>query len=94
MFPELPLDLFHFPINRLRRQQGNSVYLKLNYKPFSSEIVNQAFQILNQTITQNVGFEVLSAVDTKSSVFWDITPYSPLNINRRFVGTCCFHLER
>jgi hypothetical protein len=28
----------------------------------------------------------------KSSVFWDITPSSPLKINRRFGGTCRLHL--
>jgi hypothetical protein len=36
--------------------------------------------------------------DPKSIIFWDITPYSPLSVNRRFVGTyrlekisTCFH---
>jgi hypothetical protein len=29
----------------------------------------------------NVGFEVLTAVVMKNTVFWDITPYSPLKIN-------------
>jgi hypothetical protein len=33
------------------------------------------------------GFEVLTAVVMKSTIFWDITPYSPLKINRRFGGT-------
>jgi hypothetical protein len=31
-----------------------------------------------------VGFEVLMAVVTKSSIFWDITQCSPLKLNRRF----------
>jgi hypothetical protein len=30
-----------------------------------------------------VGFEVLTPVVMKSSVFWDITPCSPLKVNRR-----------
>jgi hypothetical protein len=41
-----------------------------------------------------LGFEVLTAVVMKSSVFWDITPCSPLKVNQRFRGTCCFHHRR
>jgi hypothetical protein len=29
---------------------------------------------------KDVGFEVLTAVVMKSSIFWDITPCSPLNV--------------
>jgi hypothetical protein len=29
----------------------------------------------------------------KSTIFWDITPCSPLKINGRFGGTCHFHLQ-
>jgi hypothetical protein len=29
----------------------------------------------------------------RSSVFWDITPCSPLNVNRRFGRTCRLHLQ-
>jgi hypothetical protein len=28
-----------------------------------------------------------------SSIFWDITPPSPLKINQRFGGTCRLHLQ-
>jgi hypothetical protein len=35
-----------------------------------------------------VGFEIFRAVVIKRSVFWDITPCRPLNVNRRFSGTC------
>jgi hypothetical protein len=35
----------------------------------------------------NKGFEVLTAAIMKISVFWDITPCSPLKVNRRFRGT-------
>jgi hypothetical protein len=34
-----------------------------------------------------IAFEVLTAVFMKSSIFWDITPCSPLEVNRRFEGT-------
>jgi hypothetical protein len=39
------------------------------------------------------GSEVLSAVVMKSSVFWDTTPSSPLNVNRCFGGTNRLHLQ-
>jgi hypothetical protein len=29
----------------------------------------------------NVGFEVLTAVVMKSSIFWDVMPCSPLKVN-------------
>jgi hypothetical protein len=41
----------------------------------------------------NVGFEVLTAVVMKSTIFWDITPCSPLKVNRRFGGTHRLHLQ-
>jgi hypothetical protein len=40
-----------------------------------------------------VGFEVFTAVVIKSTVFWDITPCSPLKVNRRFGGTYSLYLE-
>jgi hypothetical protein len=40
-----------------------------------------------------VGFEVLTAVIMKSTIFWDITPCSLLRVNRRFGGTYCLHLQ-
>jgi hypothetical protein len=39
-----------------------------------------------------VGFEVLTAVVMKSSIFWDITPCSPLKVNRLFGKVVCLHL--
>jgi hypothetical protein len=40
-----------------------------------------------------VGLEFLTPVVIKSSVFWDMTPCSPLKTNRRFGGTCRLHLQ-
>jgi hypothetical protein len=39
-------------------------------------------------------FEVLSAVVMKSSVFWDITPCSPLKVNQHLRGTCQLAFNR
>jgi hypothetical protein len=41
----------------------------------------------------DVGFEVLTAVVMKSTVFWDVTPYSPLEVNRCFGGTYHLHFQ-
>jgi hypothetical protein len=38
-------------------------------------------------------YEVPLPDSMKSSVFWDITPCSPLKANRRFGGTCRLHLQ-
>jgi hypothetical protein len=40
-----------------------------------------------------VGFEVLTAVVTNSTIFWHITPCSPLSVNRRFGGKYRLHLQ-
>jgi hypothetical protein len=40
-----------------------------------------------------VGFEVLTVVIMKSIIFWDITPYSTLSVNRCFGGTYRLHLQ-
>jgi hypothetical protein len=40
-----------------------------------------------------VGFEVLTVVVMKSSVFWYITPCGPLKVNRHFGGTRHHHLK-
>jgi hypothetical protein len=44
-------------------------------------------------MSKNVGFEVLTAVVMKSSMFWDKTPCSALKVKRRFGGTCRLHLQ-
>jgi hypothetical protein len=33
--------------------------------------------------TSNIGFEVLTVVAMKSTIFWDITTRSPLKVNQR-----------
>jgi hypothetical protein len=40
-----------------------------------------------------VGFEVLTAVVAKSSVFWYIMPFSLLEVHQRFGGTCHLHFQ-
>jgi hypothetical protein len=38
-------------------------------------------------------FEVLTAAVTKSTILWDITPCSPLSVNRRFWETYRLHIQ-
>jgi hypothetical protein len=40
-----------------------------------------------------VGFEVLTPVVMKSTIFWDMTPWSPLSVNRCFGLTYRLHLQ-
>jgi hypothetical protein len=40
-----------------------------------------------------VGFEVLTAVVMKSTIFWNLTPCSPLSVNRLFGETYRLHLQ-
>jgi hypothetical protein len=49
--------------------------------------------IREESVLAYVGSEVLTAVVMRSSIFWHITPCSPLKINRRFEGICVFHLQ-
>jgi hypothetical protein len=46
-----------------------------------------------ETAWQLVGFEALTEVTMKISVFWITTVYSPVSVNRRFGGTCCLYLQ-
>jgi hypothetical protein len=43
--------------------------------------------------SQEAGFEVLRAVFMKSTIFWDITPYSLLKVNRHFGGKYLIQLH-
>jgi hypothetical protein len=52
------------------------------------------YKILENKMLINIaGFEVLTAVIIKSSIFWDITPYSPLKVNRCFGGICHLYFQ-
>jgi hypothetical protein len=48
---------------------------------------------INRELDYYLGFEVLTAVVMKSTIFWDITACSPLKANRRYGGIYCLHLQ-
>jgi hypothetical protein len=47
---------------------------------------------LNNNLHSFVGFEVFAAVSMKNAVLWNVAPCGFI-INRRFGGTCRFHLQ-
>jgi hypothetical protein len=46
-----------------------------------------------QNSAAHVGFEVLTTVVMKNTIFWDIMPCSPLSVNRRFGEIYRLHLQ-
>jgi hypothetical protein len=75
-------------------------YLLMNHPKVILKSASSFFQVffsqkispLQPCVYSYFGSEVLTAVVMKSSAFWDITPCSPLRVNRRFGETCRFHL--
>jgi hypothetical protein len=55
-------------------------------------VYSHSFQSILNTFLICIEPEVLTAVVMKSSVFWDITPCSPLSVNRRWLlsASRCF----
>jgi hypothetical protein len=63
-------------------------YVMLQYANFT--MLHTTETLTNYTL---VGFQVLTPVVMKSSTSWNITPYSPLKINRHSVWTFRLHLQ-
>jgi hypothetical protein len=69
-------------------------YWALRYLTALYQLHKSCGIVWNKKITlYNVGFEVYTAVIMKSIIFWDISPCSPLSVNRRFGGTYRLHLR-
>jgi predicted membrane channel-forming protein YqfA (hemolysin III family) len=80
----------------LEKEHNNCVKYKLNTYAVANIIFSVMWTMCQQDRKQqlsNAGFEVLILVVMKSSIFWDITPYSPLKINQHFRVTSCFYLQ-
>jgi hypothetical protein len=71
---------------RIIRQNSQTKGTKRKYTCFICEVTEGIY-------TKYAGFEVLTAVVMKSTIFRDITPWSPSKVNRRFKGTCRLHLQ-
>jgi hypothetical protein len=48
--------------------------------------------MLENTVTF-VGFEILTAIATKTSILWDVTSCGTVKVNTRFGGTYRLHLQ-
>jgi hypothetical protein len=69
-------------------------FIKVGGMPLWSSMIDfivLKFLIKNYPNQDIFGFVILIAVVIKSTVFWDITPYSPLKVNRTFGGKCRLH---
>jgi hypothetical protein len=47
--------------------------------------------IYSRNNNNHIGFEVLTAVSTKTDVFWVVAPCSLVEVYQRFRGPCCLH---
>jgi hypothetical protein len=79
---------FYYPDNIWWRVQITKLFV--TYAVYSCHflLAPKVLSVLSSARVCVLVFEVLRAVLTKTYVFWDITPCSPLKINRRFGVTC------
>jgi hypothetical protein len=84
-FPSTPVYIYWpylLPPTALMKLKGRC--LNSNRKPATNEAANKL---------GSVGFDCLTEVVMKSTVFWDISPSSPLKFNQRFGGIFRLHLQ-
>jgi hypothetical protein len=85
-------ELHHHPQHVTPRE----TFLRLTESKHHHKILASNCQqryITFRSINTLVGLEVFTPVVIKSSVWWDIKPCSPLEINRRFGGACHLRLQ-
>jgi hypothetical protein len=56
-----------------------------------SHVKNSIYE--DECIFTEVGFLDLTAATMKSTIFWDVTSYNPVDVFRRFGGMHCRHLQ-
>jgi hypothetical protein len=68
--------------NKQRKKEIKNLFrFRLNY--FLHPCVSFSYKKKIRISIEYIGFQVLTSVPMKSSIFWDITPCSPLKVNRR-----------
>jgi hypothetical protein len=75
-----------------RRQYSSYLYLLFSFSPLLQHDEPAPPCDLVPWIYSECMDEVLTAMVTKSPIFWDVTPCSPLKVNRHFRGICCLHV--
>jgi hypothetical protein len=68
-------------LNKIRLQQLISFSVFKNRITWNSLLKMQMKVLASSNASVCAGFEVLTPVVMKSSIFWDITPGSPLKVN-------------
>jgi hypothetical protein len=64
-----------------------------DYIEMAQNIRTVQWRLVN-TVLNEAGFEVLTAVSTMMAVFWVVAPYSLVEVYQRFRGPCCLHHHR
>jgi hypothetical protein len=68
-----------------------SLWLQCILENYFFECIVFGIDCYDVLIYWNSADSVTLEENSNRSIFWDITPYSPLTINRLFGGTCCLH---
>jgi hypothetical protein len=82
---------------KIRFGAGNWVWeflerVKYSEAEFSGQVNLEEFYLPRHNAVY-VGFDIFTDLVMKRTIFWDVTPCSPLSVNRRFGGTYRFHLQ-
>jgi hypothetical protein len=82
-------------INHLRRRDRHNSGFKMATvrSKWTKKEVRSVIRFLRAKKVPPVEFQVFTAVVMKSTIFWDTTSCSPLNVNRSFGGSYRLHLQ-
>jgi hypothetical protein len=64
--------------------------LRANHSPAPTIVVGQVLAERNISLA---GSEFLILVTVKSTIFWDVMQYEPVEVRRRFEGSYCIRLH-
>jgi hypothetical protein len=77
----------YFSVHRLENFKGNGCLSSSKFLFGGRLVLIGKFDIH----PKQVGFEVLTVVIVKSTVFWNLRLYCTIEIHEHFGGTCCLH---
>jgi hypothetical protein len=89
----IPLTSKYSPLNRSTKWDQMQVWVDPSACIFLMVIISLVVINFHGEYLEHICFVVLTAVVIKISIFWGITPYSPLKIDRRFGQTRLLHLQ-
>jgi hypothetical protein len=76
-------------------EAGGHMFLRNvhSHKIYTAQHPRRRHSSEHEIFTKIYIFEVLTAVVIKSPIFWDITPFTPLKVNRSFGVICCIYYQ-